>query len=159
MSQETPATMQEPPLAPYLTVEGGAAAIDFYTRAFGAIELTRQLAPNGKIMHAALLINGAVVMLSDDFPEMAGGVSRSPRALGGSPVVIHLTLGDVDRMWEQAVAAGAEVTMPLADQFWGSRYGMLRDPFGHGWSLSTPMQPRSEEEMRAGMEQAFAQPA
>ncbi len=126
-------------VAPHLVVDGAAQAIDFYRKAFGAVELHRAPADDGKrLMHASLRINGAVVMLNDDFPEYSGGKSRTPKALGGSPVTIHLQTPDVDALWQQAVAAGAEVEFPLADQFWGDRYGILRDPFGHSWSLGTP---------------------
>jgi PhnB protein len=94
-------------------------------------------------------------MLCDDFPEMRGGAARDPKALGGSAVTLHLALPDVDAVFERAVAAGASVTMPLADQFWGDRYGKLRDPFGHEWSLATPKQPKSQAERDQGAEQYF----
>ena len=151
------ARMPEPPLVPYLTVSNGDAALDFYQRAFGATVLSREYMPNTtKIMHAAFLVNGALLMLSDDFPEMGDGSCRSPEALGGSPVTLHLTISDVDTPFNAAVAAGATVLMPLADQFWGSRYGTLRDPFGHTWSLGTPMKPMTDAERTAAMEAAFA---
>jgi PhnB protein len=127
-------------LIPYLSVGDAAAAIDFYQRAFGAEALSRNTTPDGtKIMHAALQFpGGGTLMLSDDFPEYNGGQGRTPEAFGGSPVTLHLTLDNADPVWAAAVAAGATVTMPLADQFWGDRYGRLRDPFGHEWSLSSP---------------------
>lgn len=132
------AEIPTPPLTPYLTVDDAAAAIELYQRAFGAQLHARHETPEQKkIMHAALTINGALIMLSDDFPEMRDGKSSTPKALGGSPVTIHLDLADVDSMFERAVKAGATVTMPLADQFWGDRYGQLRDPFGRHWSLAT----------------------
>lgn len=135
MAENQPSTM--PGVAPYLCVDGAADAIDFYTRAFGARELARQAAPEGnKLLHAMLALNGGVIMLSDDFPEWHDGRRGDPKALGGSPVTIHLTLANVDEAWDRAVAAGAEITMPLETQFWGERYGQLRDPFGHNWSLS-----------------------
>ena len=125
------------PVVPHLTVDDTSAAIEFYKKAFGAVEIARHAAPDGKkIMHAAVLINGATVMLNDDFPEYSGK-PRTPQALGGSPVVIHLNVSDVDASWQRAVKAGAEVTMALADQFWGDRYGSLRDPHGHEWSMSS----------------------
>lgn len=127
-----------PPVAPYLCVSDAAAAIAFYERAFGAKTLSLHHAKDGKkITHASLDINGGIVMLSDDFPEYSG-TSRAPQAFGGSPVTIHLCLPDVDATWKAAVDAGATVVMPLADQYWGDRYGQLRDPSGHSWSLSTP---------------------
>lgn len=121
---------------PYLTVKGGKAAIDFYTRAFGAAEEYRALAEDGeRIMHARIRVNGAAILLSDDFPEFRGG-GDAPTPQG---VTIHLEVDNADAWWERAVGAGAEVRMPLADQFWGDRYGQLRDPFGHSWSIGAPV--------------------
>jgi PhnB protein len=134
-----------PPLTPHLTIAGAAAAIEFYGKAFGARLITRQDTPEGKVLHAVLVLpNGGVFMLCDDFPEM--GKSRSPKTLGGSPVTLHLELPDVDATWKQVVAAGAEVTTPLAEQFWGARYGAVRDPFGHSWSLATQVRQVSQAE-------------
>ncbi len=145
-----------PPVTPYLTVDDGRAALSFYERAFGATVVARQDTPDGKkIIHAALLFpNGGLVMLSDDFPEMSA-VSRSPKALGGTGVTIHLDLPDVDAAWERAVGAGAAVTLPLGDQFWGDRYGVITDPFGHSWSLATRKKAAAPEDLRAGAEQHF----
>jgi PhnB protein len=129
-----------PTLIPHIVVSNAAAAIDFYKAAFGAVELARHAAPNsGKLMHASLRINGGVLMMSDDFSNSMGGRCQTPEALGGSPVTFHLFVGDADAVWAQAVAAGAEVTMPLADQFWGERFGQLRDPFGHKWAIRQPI--------------------
>ena len=141
MSQPDSAATQMPAqlVAPHLFVDDAVKAIDFYTRAFGAQELGRHLAQDGKrLMHASLRINNSMVMLCDDFPEMNGGKGRTPKALGGSPVTIHLQVPDVDALWKQAVAAGATIEFPLADQFWGDRYGVLLDPFGHSWSIASP---------------------
>lgn len=125
------------PLTPYITVPDAQAAIAFYQQAFGAKLLRTAPAPDGKkLYHAHLDINGGDLMLSDDFPEANGGKGRTPPALGGTPVTLHLDLTDVDATWSTAVAAGAKVLMPLADQFWGDRYGVLEDPSGHRWSLS-----------------------
>jgi PhnB protein len=136
-----------------LTVSDGAAAIDFYVRAFGAEELGRVPGPDGKkLMHAALRINGALVMLSDDFPEMNDGKSVTPEALGGSPVTIHLIVNDVDQKFQKAVDAGASVVMPLDDMFWGDRYGVLRDPFGHLWSLGQPVREVSPEDIERAVQ-------
>ena len=147
----------KPSLAPYLTVSDAAAAIDFYKKAFGAEESTRHLAPGStKIMHAHLLINGGVVMLSDDFSAEFGGTSSTPEALGGSPVTLHMQSPDVDALWNKAVAAGATVVMPLADQFWGDRYGQLKDPFGHKWSIGQAVKAPSASEMEEGAKKAFA---
>ena len=121
---------------PYLTVKGGDAAIQFYKRAFGAVEEYRNLAQDGKrIMHARIRINGAAILLSDDFPEFHGGGEAPPP----SAVTIHLEVDDADKWWKRAVDAGAEIKMPLADQFWGDRYGQLKDPFGHSWSIAAPV--------------------
>lgn len=126
-------------IAPHIFVDDAHKAIDFYKKAFGAVELSRHMAQDGKrIMHAALLINNSLLMLCDDFPEMAGGKSRTPKALGGSPVFIHLQVPDVDSWWKRAIDAGGEVELQLADQFWGDRYGIIRDPFGHSFSMGSP---------------------
>ena len=144
----------QPAVSPHLVVDDAPAAIDFYIKAFGATEIGRVPRPDGKLIHAALHINGAVVMLNDDSPEMTGGTSTTPPALGGTPVTIHLTVTDVDEKFRQAVDAGATVVMPLEDQFWGDRYGMVRDPFGHQWSLGQPVREVSYEEIQQAMGQA-----
>jgi PhnB protein len=144
----------QPTVSPMLTVSDGAAAIDFYVKAFAAEELGRVPGPDGKrLFHAALRINGATVMLNDDFPEMNDGKSVTPEALGGSPVVIHLTVTDVDQKFQRAVDAGATVVMPLDDMFWGDRYGELRDPFGHRWTMGQPMREVSPEEIEKAVQQ------
>ncbi len=125
-----------PALIPHLVVADGAAAIDFYIRAFNATEEVRVPGPDGKLMHACVRINGAPVFLNDDYPEFNDGKSSTPIALGGTPVTIHLHGPDVDGRFQQATDAGATVVMPLEDQFWGDRYGLVRDPFGHHWSLA-----------------------
>ena len=125
-----------PRLVPHLVVDDAAAAIDFYVRAFNATEEVRLPGPDGKLMHACVTINGAQVFLNDDYPEYNDGKSSTPTALGGTPVTIHLHGADVEGRFQQAVDAGATVIMPLEDQFWGDRYGVVRDPFGHQWSLA-----------------------
>jgi len=121
---------------PYLTVVGGKAAIDFYVRAFGAVEEFRNYGQDGeRIMHARIRINGAAILLSDDFPEFRGG-AKAPAPAG---VTIHLEVEDADSWWKRAVEAGAAVRMELADQFWGDRYGQLTCPFGHSWSIGAPI--------------------
>jgi PhnB protein len=126
-----------PFLVPHLVVDDAAAAIDFYIKAFGATEYIRMPGPDGKLIHAALDINGTMVMLNDDFPETTDGKSMTPTALGGSGVTLHLQFADdVDARFKQAVDAGATVIAPLEDQFWGDRYGAIRDPFGHHWALA-----------------------
>lgn len=142
---------------PHIVVSNAAAAIDFYKKAFGAEEQTRHLAPNSKkIMHASLTINGGTLMLCDDFSDAMGGKCMTTEALGGSPVTFHLHVADADVMWAKATAAGAEVTMPLADQFWGDRYGQLKDPFGHLWSIGQTISKPSKEEIEEGAKAAFA---
>ena len=138
----------QPALSPHLVVDDANAAIDFYVKAFGAVEVGRIPGPDGKLIHGAVQIDGATVMLADDFPEMSDGKSMTPKALGGTPVTIHLTVTDVETRFQQAVDAGATVVMPLADQFWGDRYGMVRDPFGHQWSLGQPVREVSYEEIQ-----------
>lgn len=126
-------------VAPYITIgdQRGQAAVEWYERAFGAkLAMEPMIAEDGvRIIHAHLLINGGSLMLSDDFPEYHGQVgAQSP-----SGVTLHLQVPDADAAWTRAVDAGAEVTMELADQFWGDRYGQLRDPFGHRWSIGGPI--------------------
>lgn len=125
----------------HLTIRDSRAAeaIDFYTKAFGAEELGRHMADDGRrIMHAHLSLNGGSLMLNDDFPEY-GGAATAP----GS-VTLHLQVKDADAMWNQALEAGAKEKMPLADQFWGDRYGQLLDPFGFTWSIGAPAVPPQE---------------
>ncbi|HXR40398.1 MAG TPA: VOC family protein [Terracidiphilus sp.] len=148
--------MSNPTFIPYIVVSNAAAAIDFYKAAFGAVELARHAAPNSdKLMHASMNINGGVLMMSDDFSASMGGKSQTPEALGGSPVTFHLQVADADAVWAQAVAAGAEVTMPLADQFWGDRYGQLRDPFGHRWSIGQTVARPTKEEVEEAAKAVF----
>jgi PhnB protein len=141
----------EPALSPHLTVADAAAAIDFYGKAFDAAEVMRLPRPDGKLVHASVRINGFLVMLNDDFPEMSDGRSMTPPSLGGTPVTIHLTVPDVDAAFQRALDAGATVVVPLEDQFWGDRYGMVEDPFGHHWSLGQPVREVSHEELAAAM--------
>ncbi|XXV34302.1 glyoxalase/bleomycin resistance/extradiol dioxygenase family protein [Sorangium sp. So ce1504] len=118
--------------------------------------VAEQPTPDGKkLIHAALLVNGSLVMLSDDFPEQCGGVSRTPKAFGGTAVTLHLDLPDVDATWKRVVEAGASVEMPLADMFWGDRYGIVTDPFGHRWSLATRKKAATQEELDAGAKKHF----
>jgi PhnB protein len=146
-----------PSLSPHLFVSNASGAIDFYKKAFNAEELGRHMAPDGKrIMHATLLINGATLMLCDDFPEYRGGKGSTPEALGGSPVVLHLQVANADGLFDQAVAAGASIAMPLADQFWGDRYGQITDPFGHTWSIGAKIRQVSELEIQAAAKAQFS---
>lgn len=143
-------------LTPYLVSPDAVASIDFYKQAFGAEELARLAAPDGRrVMHARLRILGSELMLSDDFHEMMGGKSETPQALGGSPVTLHLHVEDADAVWNRAVAAGASVIMPLMDQFWGERYGQLRDPFGYKWSVGQTKHTISQDELEKAAEESF----
>ena len=144
----------QPAVIPHLVVDDAAAAIDFYVKAFDAVEQGRVPGPGGKLVHAALTINGSSVYLNDDFPEMSGGKSMTPTALGGTPVTIHLEVTDVDARFQQALDAGATVVVPLEDQFWGARYGAVRDPFGHQWSLGQQVCEVSADEIAERMGQA-----
>jgi uncharacterized glyoxalase superfamily protein PhnB len=123
-------------IAPHLVCKDASAAIDFYKKAFGAKEMVRLPGSDGRLMHAALEINGGIVMLADEYPDMG---SVSPTTLGGSPVTLHLGVPDAEAAIARAAAAGATVTMPAQPMFWGDLYGIVTDPFGHVWSLATPM--------------------
>ena len=142
-------------LIPHLVVKGGAKAIEFYKAALGAEEVCRMPTPDGRLMHAALKIGDAHLFLCDDFPEYCGGVSRAPS--GPSPVTLHLCVPNVDAAIATAAAAGATVTMPAADMFWGDRYGQIVDPFGHAWSFSTPLtaEQKAEAEKKGAAENPF----
>lgn len=143
-------------LAPHLVCAGAADAIEFYKKAFGAEEMVRLPGPDGKLMHAAVLINGSMVMLVDENPQYG---LLGPKSLGGSPVTIHLNVPDVDAAVQRAVDAGATAKMPVGDMFWGDRYGTVEDPFGHSWSIATPLRdkPMSADELQDAAKQAFAQ--
>jgi len=135
-------------VTPHLVCNGAADAITFYKQAFGAVELGRLPGPQGKLMHAMLRIGDSAVMLVDEFPDYG---SFGPKSLKGSPVTIHLYVEDVDATVKRAVAAGAKITMPVDDMFWGDRYGKIEDPFGHHWSVATHIRDVSPEEMQAAM--------
>jgi PhnB protein len=134
-----------PRVTPYLAIDGAAAAIEFYKKAFNATERMRFDAPGGKIGHAEIEIEGGLIMLADANAEVD---FRSPKTLGGSPVTIHIYVADVDRVYARATAAGATVLRPVADQFYGDRSCQLRDPFGHAWSVATHVEDVSPEEMQ-----------
>ena len=135
-------------LTPHLTCAGATDAIEFYKKAFNAVEEARLPGPQGKLMHAAVRIGDSMLMLMDEFPEMGG---FGPKSLKGSPVIIHLQVEDVDAVVKQAVEAGAKLTMPPADMFWGDRYAQLEDPFGHRWSVATHIQDLSPDEIQKAM--------
>jgi PhnB protein len=133
---------------PYLCIKGAADAIEFYKKAFGATEIMRMAGPDGRLGHAEIKIGKAKIMLADEFPEMG---FLSPRTLGGSPVMIHIYVEDVDALAAQAEAAGAKVKRPVADQFYGDRICQFEDPFGHGWHFATHKEDLSQEEMQKRM--------
>jgi uncharacterized glyoxalase superfamily protein PhnB len=143
-------------VTPHLVCAGAAQAIEFYKKAFGATEEGRMPGPDGKLMHAMIRIGNSAIMLADEMPEWG---SLGPKALKGSPVTIHLYVDDADAFAKRAAAAGAKITMPVADQFWGDRYGKLEDPFGHHWSVGTHVRDVSPDEMQKAMqEMAKAKP-
>ena len=132
-------------VTPHLICAGAADAIEFYKKAFNAVELCRLPGPQGKLLHALIRIGDSAVMLAEECPDRDG---FRPNTLKGSPVTIHLYVEDVDAFVAQAVGAGAKVTMPLEDMFWGDRYGKLEDPFGHHWSVATHIREVSPDEMQ-----------
>ena len=135
-------------ITPHLVCAGAADAMDFYKKAFGAVETMRLPSKNGKLLHGAIKIGNAQVMLVDEAPEWG---SLSPIALGGTPVTIHLYVADVDAFVDRAVKAGAILLMPVADMFWGDRYGIVEDPFGHKWSIATHQRDMSAAEIEDAM--------
>jgi uncharacterized glyoxalase superfamily protein PhnB len=142
-------------ITPYLTCRDAARAIEFYKQAFGATLKGGGVmkGPDGKVMHAELRIGDSVIMLADEYPAFG---SVSPQAIGGSATGLHIYVEDVDTAFDRAIKAGAVVEAPVADMFWGDRYGKLRDPFGHKWSIATHKADLSAEEMERGMEEAMA---
>ena len=139
-------------ITPAITVRDAARAIEFYKQAFGATDRGVMKGPDGKIMHAELMIGDSIIMLSDEFPEY--GVT-APDSIGGSATSLHIYLDGVDAAFERAVQAGALVEMPVMEQFWGDRYGKLKDPFGHKWSIATHTKDLSMDEMKQGMGEAM----
>lgn len=133
-------------LAPHLICDGASQAIEFYKSAFGAEEMMRLPGEDGRIMHAAVLINGVMVMLVDEDHDYG---MLGPKALKGSPVILHLMVGDADAAIDRARKAGAKVVMPAEDAFWGDRYGQVEDPFGHRWSIASPLRAMTLEEIAA----------
>ena len=135
-------------ISPHLVVKGAAEAIDFYKKAFDGTEMIRMHSPDGKVMHASMCINDSSVMLMDEYLEHS---ARSPVTIGGSPVTMHMFVDDVDAVFAQAVAAGATSVMPPDDMFWGDRYSVVRDPFGHNWSIATHLRDMTADEIQAAM--------
>ena len=138
---------------PYLAVDYAAEAIEYYKKAFGAKERGRMETPDGRIGHAEIEIGDSVVMLSDPFPQ---ATTRTPKELGGTSASVFMYVEDVDAVVKQAVAAGATVTMEVADQFWGDRFGSFTDPFGHSWSIATHVEDVPPEEMAERAKAAMA---
>lgn len=135
-----------PTVTPHIVCDGASDAIDFYKRAFGAEELARVPGPGGRLMHAMIVISGSPIMLADENREWG---CQGPKTLGGTPVTIHLQVPDADAVFDRAVQAGAKVAMPLADMFWGDRYGQVQDPWGHVWSVATHVRDVPPEELQA----------
>lgn len=135
-------------LIPHLICRDASAAIAFYVKAFGAVEQGRLPGPDGKLMHAMIYIDGSPLFLFDEMPEWG---ALSPLALKGSPVTVHRYVTDVDAAVALAVDAGAKIIMPVADAFWGDRYGKIEDPFGHSWSLATHIRDMTPEAIQAEM--------
>jgi PhnB protein len=140
-------------LTPHLVVRNAEQALEFYKNAFGAEVLHVAHMPDGKVMHASLRIGDSMLMLNDEFPDYG---TLSPLSTGGSAVTIHIYTENVDAAFNRAVSAGAQVKMPLADQFWGDRYGVVADPFGHKWSLGAHIKDMSPEEMQREQDRAMA---
>lgn len=129
---------------PYLIIQGAAAALDFYKKVFGATELMRMAQPDAKIGHAEMRIGDSCIMLADEVPQIG---YRGPKSLGGTPVSLMLYVEDVDAVVARAVAAGAKLTQPVQDKFYGDRNGVLEDPFGHVWTIATHIEDVSPEEI------------
>ena len=140
------------PVLPYLVIKNAAAALDFYQKAFGAETTMRLNMPSGVVMHAEMRIGGATFMFSEQSDEWG---NKSPDMLGTSPVTLMVYVPDVDAFVQRAAAAGATITMPVSDQFWGDRSGCLQDPFGHLWMISTHIEDVSEQEMTKRAAQMF----
>lgn len=140
-------------LTPYLICAGASDAIKFYKKAFDAVELSSTPGTQGKLVNAQIKIGNSMLMLMDEFPEWGG---LGPKSLKGSPVTIHLQVEDVDAVVAQAVAAGAKITMPIKDEFWGDRFAALEDPFGHKWSVATHIRDVSPEEIKEHAKKVMA---
>jgi PhnB protein len=138
-------------IIPEIFVHDGPLALEFYKKAFGAIEVARHMAPDGRrLAHGELTIFGHQLFVCDEFEASEGGSCRSPRSLGGTPVRITLAVDDADAVVSRCVAAGARITFPVQDMYWGARYGKVVDPFGHEWGINQPQRALSPEETEAG---------
>ena len=144
---------------PHLVVNDGLAALKFYKEVFGAEEGHNTMAPDGKrLMHGELILDGHKLFLSDEFTAAEGGSVKTPQTLGGSSVRITLETENADAVVERAVARGARIIMPVADMFWGARYGQIEDPFGHIWGINQQLADQTEEETNAAAREFFAKP-
>jgi PhnB protein len=143
-------------VTPSLVVHNAAKAIEFYKKALGAQERMRMSSPDGKVSHAELQIGDSVIFLSDEMPNMG---SKSPQSLGASTGTLFLYVEDVDKEFKRAVDAGGKATMPVADMFWGDRFGSFVDPFGHSWGLSTRKEDLTEKEIEIRAQEFYAQMA
>ncbi len=143
-------------ITPTLTVRNAAQAIEFYKKALGAEELMRMPSPDGKIMHAELKIGDSIIFLGDEVPNMG---CKSPQTLGGSTGTLYLYVENVDKAFQRAIDAGGKTTMPVADMFWGDRYGQFVDPYGHTWGLGTHKEDLTEQEVEERAKSFFAQMA
>ena len=153
MSPVKPIPDGYPRVSPYLCVNGGTAALEFYKSVFGATERMRMPAPDGRIGHAELQFGDSVIMLADEYPEMD---IRSPRAIGGTPVTISVYVEDVDAVFNRAVAAGAKSLRAVETQFYGDRSGQFEDPFGHRWSVATHVEDVAPDEMERSAANAMS---
>ncbi len=140
-------------VTPHMVIKDCANAIDFYKKALGAEEIYQSKMPDGKVMHAMIQIGNSIIMLADEFPAM-GAVG--PNTLGGTSTTLHIYTDDADKLFNQAVSAGATPTMPIADMFWGDRYGQIKDPYGHSWAIATHTRDVSPEEMEKAMKEMSA---
>ena len=154
MSKAKPVPDGATGVLPHLTIKDAPRAIEFYKKALGAVELSRHNGPDGSIMHASIRIGSGMVFLNEENRDWG---ALSPQTLGGTPVWMMVYVPDVDATFEQARSAGAEVVMPVGDQFWGDRYGVLKDPFGHMWEIATHVEDLSPEEMERRGRAAMAQ--
>lgn len=139
-------------ITPHVTVKGAAKFMEFLKRAFGAVEVDRAPGPGGKLMHVEARIGDSILMFNDEFPEFG----TPPIAEGHWPITLHVFVPDADAVFARAVEAGCTVTMPLADAFWGDRYGLLKDPFGFSWAIATHLEDLTLEERQARMKAAFS---
>jgi PhnB protein len=141
-------------VTPHLVCAGAAEALEFYKKAFGAVEMFRMPAADGKIVHASFKIGDSMVMLADEFPNHG---SFGPKALKGTPVVLHVYVEDADAFVKRAADAGAKITMPVTEMFWGDRYGQVEDPYGHRWAVATHIKDMTPDEIKKAMPKKMAE--